>query len=157
MKKKTNIMIFLQSLAIVMIVLLSVSLGHTSQEMKDNDRTNMEEVQKEMDNALTAIKEYSADKKDEAMAEAEKILNRMDARIDDLEEKSVEQWQKMSEASREKKRQAMRELRRQRNEIAEWYGGMKQSSAGAWKEMKKGFADSYDSLKQAFDKAAEEF
>ncbi|MEE4107892.1 MAG: hypothetical protein V2I24_01010 [Halieaceae bacterium] len=34
---------------------------------------------------------------------------------------------------------------------------MKNSSAGAWEEMKKGFADAFESMGEASDKAVEEF
>jgi hypothetical protein len=34
---------------------------------------------------------------------------------------------------------------------------MKNSSVGAWEEMKKGFADAFESMEEASDKAVEEF
>jgi uncharacterized membrane protein len=117
----------------------------------------MAQVRQEADDTLQAIKEYSIDKKEQVMAKAKDVLDKMDVKIDELEKRSSEQWQNMSEASREQSRQALRELRRKRNDIAEWYGGMKHSSAGAWDEMRKGFVDSYHALQQAFDKASEKF
>ena len=48
-------------------------------------------------------------------------------------------------------------LYRQRNELAEWYGGIKYSSAGAWEEVKNGFIQSYHVLQKSFKQAAEKF
>ena len=63
----------------------------------------------------------------------------------------------MSEAARQQARETMKDLQRKRNDLAEWYGGMKHSSAAAWEEVKKGFAESYDTLKQSFERAREKF
>jgi len=51
----------------------------------------------------------------------------------------------------------LKALRKQRTEIAEWYGGLKHSSIGAWDEIKKGFANSYTELEKSLEKAREKF
>jgi hypothetical protein len=66
-------------------------------------------------------------------------------------------WNEMDQASRESARKTIQALRKKRNELSEWYGGMKHSSAEAWDQVKKGFVDSYDALANAFDKAEDEF
>jgi hypothetical protein len=48
-------------------------------------------------------------------------------------------------------------LRKQRNEVAEWYGGLKHSASNAWEDVKKGFLKSYQALRDTFDKAHSEF
>ena len=48
-------------------------------------------------------------------------------------------------------------LRRQRNELAEWYGGLKHSSAESWEQVKAGFVKSYEVLRESFAKARKEF
>ena len=63
----------------------------------------------------------------------------------------------MNKAAREKARANLKALRKQRNEVAEWYGGLKASSADAWEHMKKGFSDAYKSLGDAWEKSAQEF
>jgi len=47
--------------------------------------------------------------------------------------------------------------RKQRNQVAEWYGSMETSSAGAWDHMRKGFSDAYKVLEDAREKAENEF
>ena len=147
----------LRAIALVFFMILAASLAHGAEQMEKNGKTEMPEVKKEVDEALQAIKNYSIDKKDQAMVRAKEMLDKMDTRIDELEKKSAEEWQQMSEASREKSQQALRELRKKRNDLAEWYGGMRQSSTEAWGEVKKGFIKSYHNLSEAFDKASKKF
>jgi hypothetical protein len=41
--------------------------------------------------------------------------------------------------------------------VAQWFGGMQHSSAGAWHHVKRGFVTAYGELESAFVKAAKEF
>lgn len=154
---KLTITYWYWAMALAFFVLIPCSVLRAAEQMPKDENKEMAQVRQEADETLQAIKDYSIDKKEQVMAKSKDVLDKMDVKIDELEKRSSEQWQDMSEASREQSRQALRELRKKRNDIAEWYGGMKHSSAGAWDEMKKGFVDSYHSLQQAFDKASEKF
>ncbi|MCK9295320.1 MAG: hypothetical protein M0P70_09570 [Desulfobulbaceae bacterium] len=145
------------AMALAFFVLIPGPVLRAAEQAPKDENKEMAQIRQEADEALQVIKDYSIDKKEQVMAKAKDVLDKMDEKIDELEKRSSEQWQDMSEASREQSRQALRELRRKRNDIAEWYGGMKHSSASAWNDMKKGFIDSYHSLQQAFDKASEKF
>ena len=59
--------------------------------------------------------------------------------------------------TREEARQGLRELRRQRIELAEWYGGLRNSSAKAWGSVKQGFAEAYTALQDAWREAADAY
>lgn len=155
-KRKKSRSMFLP-LLVAVLVFSPVSILCADEQTHHDGHKEMAEVSKDVDDTLLAIKNYSIDKKDEVMAKAGDILDKMDAKIDKLEKQSSEQWQDMSEVSREKTRQALHELRKKRNDIAEWYGGMKHGSTEAWGEMKKGFVESYHSLQQAFDNASKKF
>ena len=145
------------TLVLFFSVFFSVVSVQASETMNKEEKTDMAEVRKETNEALQSIKAYSIDKKNEAMAKAKEMMDKMDAKIDELEKQSSEKWQQMSEASRKKSEETLKELRKKRNDIAEWYGGMKQSSSKAWEDVKKGFVDSYHSLQKAFEKASEKF
>ncbi len=157
MLKRQNRRVLCWSIFLTLLTVFHGSSLPAAEQMHEEEKKEINEVRKEANDTLRAIKNYSIDKKDEVMAEARDILDKMDVKIDKLERQSSEKWQDMSEASREKSQQALRELRQKRNEIAEWYGGMKQSSSEAWDEMKKGFIKSYQSLQKAYDKASEKF
>ena len=66
-------------------------------------------------------------------------------------------WDQMDQFAREKAMATLTTLRKQRNEIAEWYGGLKHSSSNAWEDVKKGFLRSYQALRDTFDKVQSEF
>ncbi len=122
-----------------------------------NTNTSIEEVKKETQDLLQTIGSYTADKRDEAVQKTKDGLNKLDKRIDALEARIDENWDKMNDAARKKARENLKALRKQRNQVAEWYGSMKTSSADAWDHMKKGFSDAYKSLEDAWEKSEKEF
>ncbi|MFO7913663.1 MAG: hypothetical protein R6V15_16025 [Desulfotignum sp.] len=77
--------------------------------------------------------------------------------MDALESRVDNEWDQMTQAAREKARANLKALRQQRNELAEWYVSFKNSSAGAWEQMKKGFSDAYQAMKDSWEKAKSEF
>lgn len=123
----------------------------------ENDRTTAAEVREEMSDAAEAIGSYAADKRDEAVTQAEAALDVLDARIQALEARIDTKWEKMDQATREQARRTLQTLREQRVEVAEWYGGLKASTAEAWEHMKAGFTNAYRSLGQAWQKAEQEY
>jgi hypothetical protein len=74
-----------------------------------------------------------------------------------MERKLDNEWDKMDQAARKKARATLAALRRERNEVAEWYGGLKHSSAESWEQVKTGFVKSYEVLRDSFARARKEF
>jgi len=103
------------------------------------------------------IKDYTVAQRDEAIKNAKAVLDDLDARIRGIERKLDNDWDKMDQAARKKARATLNALRRERNEVAEWYGGLKHSSAESWEQVKAGFVKSYEVLRESFAKARKEF
>jgi len=103
------------------------------------------------------IKDYTVTQRDEAIKSAKAALDDLDTRIRSLERKLEREWDKMDQAARKKARATLDALRRERNEAAEWYGGLKHSSAESWEQVKTGFVKSYEVLRESFTKARKEF
>jgi predicted phage tail protein len=120
-------------------------------------KTTMKDVKQEVVDAGHAIKDYSVQERDKAVEKVKAALEDMDARIDRLETRMDENWHRMDQAARQKAREALKELRRRRNQVAEWYGGLKYSSSKSWDHMKKGFSESYDALRGAWEKTEKEW
>lgn len=129
--------------------------GHASQH--ENEKTTAKEVRQEVADAAEAIKDYTADKRDEAAGKAKAALDALDARIDAMEKRIDRNWDKMDQAARERARSTLQALREQRVVVAEWYGGLKNSTAEAWEQTKAGFSDAYKALRRAWEKAEEEY
>jgi hypothetical protein len=120
-------------------------------------KTQREQVRQEVDEAVDAIRDYSADRRDEAVARARESAEDADRRIDALEAQMGPRWNAMSDAARTRSQQAMTELRQRRNELSEWYGGMRHGSEAAWSEVRAGFVKSYHDLEEAMRRARGEF
>ena len=91
------------------------------------------------------------------MKQAKAALDDADARMRRLERKLDADWDKMDQAARERARVTRDAMRRERNELAEWYGGLKHGSSDAWDNVKSGFAKSYDALRKSLAKARKDF
>jgi len=121
------------------------------------NKTTMKDVKQEMGEAAKAIKNYSIEQREEAVKQVKLTLDNLDAHIERLEDRLDENADRMDQAARQKARATLKTLRKKRNKVAQWYGSMQHSSAGAWQEIKTGFLKSYKVLQESFDKAQQEF
>ena len=118
--------------------------------------TTAKDVSRKADETGRAIKDYTVAQRDEAIKQGKAALDDLDRRIGRLERKLDNEWEQMDQATRKKARATLNGLRRERNEVAEWYGGLKHSSAESWEQVKAGFVKSYEVLRQSFAKARKE-
>ena len=118
--------------------------------------TTAKDVSRKADETGRAIKDYTVEQRDEAIKKAKTALDDLDARIRRMERKLDGEWERMDQGARKKARATLDTLRRERNEAAEWYGGLKHSSAESWEQVKAGFVKSYEVLRQSFAKARKE-
>lgn len=128
-----------------------------AQAESGNDTVTAQDVKKETKELINTLQQYTAEQREQAVEETKQALKKLDVRIDELETRVDNNWDKMTQAARQKARDNLKALRQQRNELAEWYGSLKISSAEAWEQMKKGFADAYQSMSNAWEKAKSEY
>jgi hypothetical protein len=119
----------------------------------ENPKLTAKDVSKRADETARAVGKYTIQQRDEALKSAKAALDDLDARLRSLDRKLDREWDQMDQAGRSKARAAQRALRQERDEVAEWYGGLKHSSADSWDEVKAGFVSSYEKLKASFAKA----
>jgi hypothetical protein len=153
MKTKTPSKANLVFITAVFFAMASVSLAVQTA----TDPTTTKEVKEKVAAAAEAIKNYSVAQRDEALKKAKTVLDDLDARIDRMQWQLNEKWDQMDQVAREKATANLTALQKQRNDIAEWYGGLKHSSSNAWEDVKKGFLKSYQELRDTFDKVQSEF
>lgn len=139
----------------MLIALLVITLPGCSDSSED--KTSIKEVKQETQDLIQSLGAYTADQRDEAVQRAKTALDNLDERIDALETRIDDNWDQMNKATRDKARASQKALRKQRTEVAEWYGGLKTSSADTWGHMKKGFSDAYKALGDAWEKSVKEF
>jgi hypothetical protein len=116
-----------------------------------------EDVKENVTEAAEGIKNYSFDQRDRTIVKAKAGLADLGTRIDRMESPLNREWDRMDQSAREATIATLTALRKQRNEVAEWYGGLKHSSRNAWEDVKKGFLKSYQELRDAFDRAHSQF
>ena len=143
------------SIFITAVMILISTICFADQKSGD-DKATSKDVKQETMEAIEAIKTYSVDKKNKAVKEVKVVLEDLDIRIDRMQSRIEKKWDQMDQTSRDKAKESMQALRKKRNELSEWYGGLKHSSADAWDHVKKGFVDGYESLASAFDEAENE-
>jgi len=149
---KTNRLRTLILVPVLLLFCAAVSVaGHQEK------RTTAADVKEKAAETYEVLKDYTLQQRDEAMSAAREKMAELDVQMDELENSLDEHWQDMGVAAREKKREALKALRHERQEVSEWYGGMRHSSAEAWEDVKKGFAQSYDRMEDAFKDAARKF
>ena len=107
--------------------------------------------------ALDRIKDYTVERRKEAIEAARTSTDALDRDITRLQEDVQDRWGSLSVDVQAKTRSAMAEVRDRRTKVAEWYGGMQHGSDAAWDEVKAGFVDSYQTLTGAFRRARTEF
>jgi len=119
----------------------------------ESSKVTAKDVSKKADDAARAVGKYTIQQRDEAIKSAKSALDDVDARMRALDRKVDREWDQMDQAARKKAREAQSALRRERDEVAEWYGGLKHGSAESWEDVKSGFVSSYQKLKASFAKA----
>lgn len=130
----------------------------TNEQIEEHQETvTMKELKQETADVMNKLKDYSVEQRDDALEAAKSAMETVDKRINALEKSIDENWDDMSDAARTESREKMRMLRQQRVELAEWYGGLKEGSAKAWKEVKEGFGKAYSALQSAWHESDNEF
>jgi|GEM_PF-2033634 len=123
---------------------------NATMENGESERLTAEKVQDELDDAFDTISEYSAEQRDEALAEVRENLDKIDAEIAQIEQRTRENWADMSEATQERTRQALENLRERRNELSEAYGAMAEGAESAWGELQDGLANAWSEVGDAW-------
>lgn len=153
MKKQLNPLLATVGLVLILFSTATISLA----SHHENGKTTAGDVKQETAEAYHTVLNFTVEQRDEAVAAAGKKLDKLDVQIDALQNSLDKRWHEMTEAARQKQQVALKTLREKRNDVAEWYGGLRHSSADAWDRVKNGFSDSYDRLEEAFEGASKEF
>lgn len=135
----------------------ALALSQAAPEPAAPEAPKKSAISQDVGDTADAIKNYSAAQKEEAEKKAKATLDDVDARIGELEARVSKNWSSMNQAARDHAHATLQALRKKRNEVAEWYGAVKHSSAEAWDEVKRGFSKSYRDLAESVSKARKEF
>jgi chromosome segregation ATPase len=116
-------------------------------------QTSAKDVAKKTGEAAEAIKEYTLDRKDDAVAYARKLVSELEAKINELET----QVSRAAADAQKKAQEELTELKAKRAKASQKLSELGQATSASWDRVKQGFADAYQDLHRAYERAAAEF
>ena len=151
MRKKIIIKILL--VCFLSHVLIAGGAFAESASMADTNRDSpkMDDVKKELSEAMDAIRAYSEQRQADAMKEMEAVLEKMDARIAGLSEDIQKKWEALEPEAREKAKDTLERLRRLRDRLATVINEWKSGGKITWHKMKADFLDAWEEFQQSLE------
>jgi hypothetical protein len=116
-------------------------------------QTSAKDVGQKAGETGEAIRDYTIEKKDEAVAQAKKITADLDAKIKELKAEASRQ----TGEAKAKAQAQIKDLEAKRATASKKASDLGRASKASWERAKDGFADAYRDLATAYDKAAAEF
>jgi len=136
------------------IPVLAVTIGVlTTSTVLVPAQTTSKDVSQKASETGQAIKDYTVEKKDEAVAHAKKITADLEAKIKELEAQASKQTGEIKAQSQAQ----IKELKAKRTKASQKVTELSRATKASWEKAKEGFADAYRDLASAYDKAAAEF
>lgn len=116
-------------------------------------QTTSKDVSQKASETGQAIKDYTVEKKDEAVAHAKKVTADLEAKIKELEAQASKQTGEIKAKSQAQ----IKELKAKRTKASQKVTELSRATKASWEKAKEGFADAYRDLASAYDRAAAEF
>ena len=116
-------------------------------------QTTSKDVAQKASETGQAIKDYTLEKKDEAVAHAKKATADLEAKIKELEAQASKQTGEVKAKSQAQ----IKDLKAKRAKASGKVTELSRATKASWEKAKEGFADAYRDLASAYDKAAAEF
>jgi len=116
-------------------------------------QTTSKDVSQKASETGQAIKDYTVEKKDEAVAHAKKVTADLEAKIKELEAQASKQTGEIKAKSQAQ----IKDLKAKRTKASQKVTELSRATKASWDKAKEGFADAYRDLASAYDKAAAEF
>ena len=112
-----------------------------------------DKVVEESREAAAALREWSAESRDDYVAKAKAQLAEVDRRLEVLNQRAAE----LSEQSRAEVEREIAELKERRSSFRAKLDDVATASEDAWQEVAKGASDAWSDLRAGFQRAAEKF
>jgi hypothetical protein len=136
--------------ALALVAALGVGLSGT---LPAAAQTSAKDVGQKAGETGEAIRDYTIEKKDEAVAQAKKITADLDAKIKELKAEAARQ----TGEAKTKAQARIKDLEAKRVKASRKANDLGRATKASWDRAKEGFADAYRDLATAYDKAAAEF
>ena len=98
-----------------------------------------------------AIKDYTVEKKNEAVAHAKKLGRDIDAKI-----KALDPASKQAGEAKAKSKEMIKDLKVKRAKVSAKFKDLSKATKASWDDTKKAFGDAWQDLAVSYDKAVAE-
>ena len=112
-------------------------------------QTTAKDVGQQMAATGDAMKDYTVEKKNDAVAHAKKLGRDIDAKIKKFEADAAKSGAETKAAAQE----MVKELKAKQAKMAQKTNDLSKATKASWDDTKKGFTDAYKDLAMTFDKA----
>jgi|HubBroStandDraft_4_1064222.scaffolds.fasta_scaffold143715_1 hypothetical protein len=136
-----------------MTVVLATAILLLGPALPVRAQTTAKDVSQKASETADAMRSYTLEKKDEAVAQARKLAADLDAKIRDLEAQASQQ----TGEAKAKSQDQLRDLKAKRAEAGRKLDDLTRASKASWERAKEGFANAYRDLAESYEKAAAEF
>tara|TARA_R110001592_G_scaffold19116_5_gene78669 strand:+ start:15054 stop:15554 length:501 start_codon:yes stop_codon:yes gene_type:complete len=133
--------------AVALLALLGLSSGAAAQP------STFEELQHDTHELMDSIANYTAQQRDNVVAEVEQSLEALDEHTQRMQERIDANMQVMSVESQELARDAMEELHEQRAVVGVHLEQLANNTTDTWDEVKAGFTEAYEKMFEAWEEA----
>lgn len=111
-------------------------------------QTTTQDVTKKAGEAWEAIKDYTVDRKNDAVAYGKKLMSDFDGKYKELEKKASS----ATGEAKAKSEQQLKALKNKRAQAAKKLDELGKASGQSWDKVKQDFANAYRDLQQEYDK-----
>jgi Spy/CpxP family protein refolding chaperone len=115
-------------------------------------QTTAKDVGQKMADTGEAIKDYTVDKKNEAIAHAKKLGRDIDVKIKELDAHASKQ----TGEAKAKSKEMIKDLKAKRAKVAAKFKDLSKATKASWDATKKAFGDAWQDLAVSYDKAVAE-
>jgi hypothetical protein len=115
-------------------------------------QTTTKDVGQKMADTGEAIKDYTLEKKNEAIAHAKKLGRDIDAKIKALDAHASKQ----AGEAKAKSKEMIKDLKAKRAKVAAKLNDLSKATKASWDDTKKAFSDAWQDLAVSYDKAVAE-
>ena len=137
----------------IMIPAIAAAVLLAAVPLRASAQTSAQDVSKKATETGEAIRDYTVERKDEAVAHARKLAADLDAKIKELEA----QASKQTGEAKAKLQEQIKDLKTKRGAAGAKLNELTRASKASWERAKEGFANAYRDLAEAYEKAAAEF
>ncbi|AZT84874.1 hypothetical protein EHN06_15680 [Marinobacter sp. NP-4(2019)] len=124
-----------------------------AQAAEDDSDATVESLRQDVQSLNQELSDFTAERRDQLMADIEDVLGAIDARVATLENRLEEGWGDADKIARAQAQTALASLHRERARVTEWHQRMQDSADFTWESMKEGFNDAFDKLSEAWQNA----